>query len=50
MTKRKADSENDKDAIDFKWSDVQGEDKEDIAQANMIESLLKQTDEKIIQK
>ena len=34
-------------AIDFRWSDVQEEDEEDIALANFIECLQKQTDEEI---
>ena len=38
---------NDENAIDFRWSDVIKEDEEDIVLANFIESLQKQTDEKI---
>ena len=38
---------NDENVIDFKWSDVQEEDEEDIALANFIESLQKQTNEEI---
>ena len=34
-----------KNAIDFKWSDVKEEHEEDIALANFIENLQKQTDE-----
>ena len=41
---------NDENAIDFKWSDVKEKDKEDIALANFIESLQKQTDEEIFPK
>ena len=36
---------NDENAIDFKWSDVIEEDKEDIVLTNFIESLQKLTDE-----
>ena len=46
---QKADPENDENAIEFKWSGVK-EDEEDIALANFIESLLRQTDEEIFQK
>ena len=35
---------NDENAIDFKLSDVKEEDEEDVALANFIESLQKQTD------
>ena len=31
--------------IDFRWSDVKGEDEENIAKAKLIESLQKQVDE-----
>ena len=31
--------------IDFRWSDVKGEGEEDIAKANLIESLQKQPDD-----
>ena len=41
----KTDSDNDKIAIDFRWSDVQEDDEEDIVLTNFIESLQKQTDE-----
>ena len=34
---------NDENAIDFRWSEVKEEDEEDIALANFIESLQKQT-------
>ena len=37
---------NDENAIESKWSDVQ-EEEEDIAEANFIESLQKETDEEI---
>ena len=36
FTEQKADTDNDKNMIDFKWSDVKGEDEEDIAKANLI--------------
>ena len=36
-----------KNAIESRWSDVQGEDKKDIAKANFIETLQNQT-EKVI--
>ena len=35
---RKVYSENNENMIDFRWSDVQGEDKEDISLVNIIES------------
>ena len=35
--------------IDFRWSDVKGENKEDIAKAKLIESLQKQADKEIFQ-
>ena len=41
LTERKADPENDKNVIDFRWSDIQGKDKEDIAKANLIERVYK---------
>ena len=41
---------NDENAFDFKWSGVQEEDEEDIALANFIENLQKQTNEKIFPK
>ena len=44
FTEQKADIYNDENAIDFKWSDVQEEDEQDIALANLIKSLQKQTD------
>ena len=34
---------NDENEIDFRWSDVKEKDEEDIALANLIESLQKQT-------
>ena len=46
LTEQKADLENDKNAIDFRWSDEQMEDQEDIAQTHLIESLHKQANEK----
>ena len=42
FTEQNADLEN---VIDFRWSSVQEEDEEDIALANFIDSLHKQTDE-----
>ena len=36
FNEQKADSENDETAIDFKWSDVQGEDEKHIAKVNLI--------------
>ena len=36
--------------INFRWSDVKGEDEEDIAKAKLIESLQKQADEEIFSK
>ena len=49
FTERKSDSENDKNAINFSLSDVQ-EGKQDIAKANLIESLKKQDNQKIFPK
>ena len=49
-THRKTEPYNDENAIDFKWSSVKEEDEEDIALANFIESLQKQTDEKFFKK
>ena len=48
FTEQIADPNNDEYAIDFRWSDVQKEDEEDIALANFIESFQKQTDEVFI--
>ena len=45
FTELKAKPENNESAIDFRWSDIQGEDEEDIAKTNLIESLQKQADE-----
>ena len=50
LTKQKTDPYNNENAIDFRLSDVQEEDEEDIVLANFIESLQKQTDEEIFQK
>ena len=36
--------------INFKWSDVKGESEEDIAKANLIESLQKQADDDFFKK
>ena len=44
FTEQKADTDNDENVIDFRWSDVKGEEKEDIAKAKLIESLQKQAD------
>ena len=41
----KKNSYNNKNATDFRWSDAQEKDEEDVALANFIESLQKQTDE-----
>ena len=38
-------SKNDENAIDFKWSDVQGEDEEDIAKVNFNDNFQNQVDE-----
>ena len=45
LTDHETDPYNDENAIDFKWSGVKEEDKEDIALANFSESLQKQVDE-----
>ena len=50
FTEQKADTDNDENVIDFRWSDVKGEEKEDIAKAKLIESLQKQADEEIFPK
>ena len=47
---KKTDPYNYENAIDSKWSDLTEEDEEDVALANFIESLKKQTDEKIFPK
>ena len=47
FTEQKIDTDNDENVIDFRWSDVKGEDEEDIAKAKLIESLQKQADEEI---
>ena len=39
FTEQKADPENDENVIDFRWSDIEGEDEEDIVKASLIESL-----------
>ena len=49
FTEQNTDPYNDENAIDFRWSDVQ-EEEENIALANFIQSLLKQTDEEIFLK
>ena len=43
----KIDHENIENVIDFRWSDVEGEDEENIAETNLIKNLQKQADEKI---
>ena len=50
LTEQKTDPYSDENAIDFKWSDAQGEDRVDIVLANFIESLQKQTNEEIFPK
>ena len=50
LTGHKTDPYNDENSIDSKWSDLTEEDEEDIALANLIESLQKQTDEEIFSK
>ena len=47
---KKKDHYNDENFIDSKWSDVKEEVEEDIALANLIESLQKQTDEEVFPK
>ena len=47
FTEQKPNLENDENAIDFRWPDIQGEYDEDIAKANLIESLQKQADKEI---
>ena len=42
---QKADHENDENTIDFRWSDIRGEDEEDIAKVNLMESLQNQAEE-----
>ena len=49
-TEQKTEPYNDENAINFRWSYVTEEDEEDIALANFIESLQKQTDEENFQK
>ena len=49
ITQQKTDSYNEKNIIDFRCSNIK-EDKEDIALANFIESLQKQTDDEIFSK
>ena len=50
LTDQKTDHYNDENSIDSKWSDLTEENEEDIALANLIESLQKQTDEEIFSK
>ena len=49
LTKQKTDPNNDENAVDFKWPDVQ-KDEEDISLANFNQSLQKQTDEENLEK
>ena len=46
FTEQKAGPKNYVNAIDFRWSNILEEDREDILRANFIESLKKQTDGK----
>ena len=48
--REKKDPDNDENAIEFRWSDLQGEVEEDIALANLIESLCSILMRKIYQK
>ena len=50
LTDKKTEPYNVENYIDSKWSDLTEEDEEDIALANFIESLKKQTDEEIFPK
>ena len=50
LTEQNADPENDENAIEFRWSDIWGEDEEDIVKANLIESLQRQDAEQFFQK
>ena len=50
FTEQKKDPYNNENAIEFRWSGVKKEDEEDIALANLNESLQKQTDEEIFPK
>ena len=50
FTEQKADTDNDENVIDFRWSNVKGEEEEDIAKTKLIESLQKQADEEIFPK
>ena len=50
FTEQKANAQNDENVINFRWLDIRVEDEEDIAKANMIESLWKQDDEEIFLK
>ena len=45
LTDQKTDPYNNENFIDSKWSDLTEEDEEDVALANFIESLQKQTDD-----
>ena len=47
FSEKKVDTDNDENLINFRRSDVKGENEEDIAKANLIESLQNQTDEEI---
>ena len=50
LSEQKANPYNDENAIDFRLSNVQEEDEEDIVLTNFIENLQKQTDEENFQK
>ena len=50
LNNKKTDPYNDENAIDFRWSDVQEEEEEDIALANFIENLQKQANKENFQK
>ena len=50
LLSKKADPYKDENAIDFRWLGVKKQDEEDIALANFIESLQKQTNEETFSK
>ena len=45
LPNKKADPENDENAIEFRWSDAQEEDEKDIVKVNFIEKFQKLVDE-----
>ena len=49
FTEQNADPENNENATEFRWSVVQGADKNKIIKVNLIESLQKQADEVVFQ-